>query len=78
MTGARALVEMDLNAGVFVQPGGEWQDIFAAAVTLAEQHTGTIGCQSLDILHCAAAKVLAASEFFPRMRSRRSLAWRWD
>jgi hypothetical protein len=30
-------------------------------VKLAEQHTGTIGCRSLDILHCAAAKVLGVS-----------------
>jgi hypothetical protein len=29
----------------------------------AEQHTGTLGCRSLDVLHCAAAKVLAATEF---------------
>ena len=63
VTGARALVDADVKAGVVVQPGGDWKDIFAEAVKLAEQHTGTIGCRSLDILHCAAAKVLAASEF---------------
>ena len=63
VTGARALVDADLKAGVVVQPGGDWKDIFAEAVKLAEQHTGTIGCRSLDILHCAAAKVLTASEF---------------
>ena len=63
MTGARALVDADLKAGVVVQPGGDWKDIFAEAVNLAEKHTGAIGCRSLDILHCAAAKVLAATEF---------------
>ena len=36
---------------------------FDDAVKLAEQHTGTMGCRSLDILHCAAAKTLAATEF---------------
>lgn len=63
VSAARALVEADLKTGVLVSPGGEWEDIFAEAVKLAEQHTGAIGCRSLDILHCAAAKVLAASEF---------------
>ena len=68
VTAARALVEMDLKAGVLVQPGDEWQDIFAAAIKLAEQHTGTIGCRSLDILHCAAAKVLALQRHFSLAR----------
>jgi predicted nucleic acid-binding protein len=60
---ARALVEQDLKANVLVSTSGDWKDIFAEAVKLADQHTGTIGCRSLDILHCAAAKVLAANEF---------------
>ena len=63
MTAARALVEADLKTGVLVSPVVEWKDILVEAVKLAEQHTGTIGCRSLDILHCAAAKVLAASDF---------------
>jgi hypothetical protein len=62
-TAARSLVEADLKARVLVSAGGEWKDIFQEAMRLAEQHTGTIGCRSLDVLHCAAAKVLAASEF---------------
>ena len=74
VTGARALVETDLKAGVLVQPGGEWRDIFSAAVRLAEQHTGTIGCRSLDILHCAAAKVLAADEFISTDGRQKKLA----
>ena len=74
VTGARALVETDLKSGVLVQPGGEWQDIFEAAVKLAEQYTGTIGCRSLDILHCAAAKVLAASEFISTDARQKKLA----
>ncbi len=63
VSAARALVEADLNTGVLVSFAGEWKDILAEAVKLAEQHTGTIGCRSLDILHCAAAKVVSANQF---------------
>jgi len=71
---ARALVEADLKAGVLVSPAGEWKDILAEAAKLAEQHTGTIGCRSLDILHCAAAKVLSASEFISTDSRQKKLA----
>ena len=74
VTAARAMVEADLMAGVLISPSGEWKDIFAEAVKLAEQHTGTIGCRSLDILHCAAAKVLAASEFISTDARQKKLA----
>ena len=60
---ARALIEADLRSGVLVSPGAEWKDIFAESVKLALEHTGLIGCRSLDILHCAAAKALAVHEF---------------
>lgn len=63
VTAARALVEADLKSGVLASVGGEWKDIVQEAVKLAEQHTDKLGCRSLDILHCAAAKVLAATEF---------------
>ena len=63
MSAARALVEADLKSGVLVLVGGDWPTIFRDAVKLAEQHTRAIGCRSLDLLHCAAAKVLAATEF---------------
>lgn len=74
VTAARALVEADLKTGVFVSPGGDWKEIFTEAVKLAEQHTGTIGCRSLDILHCAAAKVLDASEFISTDGRQKKLA----
>jgi len=60
---ARGLVEADLKAGVLVSAGDDWRAIFQEAVKLAEQHTGAFGCRSLDVLHCAAAKFLAADEF---------------
>ena len=46
VAGARALVDEDLKSGVVVQPHGDWKDIFAEAVKLAEQHTGAIGYRS--------------------------------
>ena len=74
MTAARALVEVDVKTGVLVSPGDKWKDIFAEAVKLAEQHTGTLGCRSLDILHCAAAEMLAASEFISTGSRQKKLA----
>jgi hypothetical protein len=74
VTAACALVEADLKAGVLVSPSGEWKDIFTEAAKLAEQHTGTVGCRSLDILHCAAARVLAVSEFISTDARQRKLA----
>lgn len=60
---ARSLVEADLKAGILDSPTSDWKVILGEAVKLAEQHTGTIGCRSLDVLHCAAAKTLSAAEF---------------
>lgn len=68
------LVAADLKAGVLVSPSSEWKDILAEAVELAELHTAAIGCRSLDILHCAAAKVLAAGEFISTDARQKKLA----
>lgn len=74
VTAARALVEADLKSGVLTSAGGDWPAIFREAVKLSEQHTGAIGCRSLDILHCAAAKVLAATEFITTDARQKQLA----
>ena len=63
VTAARALVEADIKSGVLVPAGRDWNDIFREAVILAEHHTHKLGCRSLDILHCAAAQLLAAPAF---------------
>ena len=63
VTAARALVEADLQSGVLVSAANEWKDIFQNAAKLAERHSARIGCRSLDVLHCATAKVLAVTEF---------------
>ena len=74
VTAARALVETDLKSGVLTAAGSDWPNLFREAVKLAEQHTGAIGCRSLDILHCAAAKVLAATEFISTDARQQKLA----
>jgi hypothetical protein len=74
VSAARGLVEADLKTGVLVAPRFEWKDILAEALKLAELHTGTIGCRSLDILHCAAAKTLAAREFISTDLRQKKLA----
>jgi hypothetical protein len=67
-------VEADLKSGVLVSKSGEWKDIFEEAAKLATQHTGALGCRSLDVLHCAAAKMLAATEFISTDGRQRNLA----
>ena len=74
VTAARGLVEADLKSGVLVSAGSDWPTIFREAVKVAEQHTGAVGCRSLDILHCAAAKVLAATEFVSTDARQKKLA----
>ncbi len=74
VTAARALVEADLKTGVLVSASGEWKDIFREAVILAEQHTGIFGCRSLDVMHCAAAKILGAAEFISTDGRQKKLA----
>ena len=74
VTAARALVEADLKSGVLVSPAQDWKSIFAEAVKLSEQHTGAIGCRSLDILHCAVAKVLVVQEFITTDTRQKQLA----
>lgn len=74
VTAARGLVEADLKSGVLASAGGDWPTIFHEAVKLAEQHTGTVGCRSLDILHCAAAKILAAKVFLSTDARQKKLA----
>jgi predicted nucleic acid-binding protein len=71
---ARSLVASDLTAGVLVPGGGGWDGVFKEAVALAERYTSTIGCRSLDILHCTAAKVVGAAEFVSTDERQKKLA----
>jgi predicted nucleic acid-binding protein len=74
VTAARALVEADLKSGVLTSPSGDWPNLFREAVKLAEQHTGAIGCRSMDVLHCAAANLLGATEFISTDARQKKLA----
>jgi len=74
VTAARSLIEADAKAGVLISVSSEWNNIFREAVKLAELHSASLGCRSLDVLHCATAKVLAASEFVSTDARQKSLA----
>ena len=74
VTAARALVEVDLKAGVLVSVSIDWGDTFRQAAKLAEQHTGLLGCRSLDVLHCAAAKIVGVTEFISTDLRQKKLA----
>jgi predicted nucleic acid-binding protein len=56
-------MENDLAAGVLVPRVGLWHRILQAAESLAEHHTPTVGCRSLDIIHVATASVLGLGDF---------------
>ena len=72
--GAAALVEEDVKAGALVSSLANWEEIFRAATALARQHSASFGCRSLDVLHCAAASVLGASEFLSTDARQKQLA----
>jgi len=74
VSAARALLEEDLRSGVLVAPVMDWPAVFSEVVKIADQHTSVIGCRSLDILHCAMAKVLSAAEFVSTDGRQRKLA----
>jgi predicted nucleic acid-binding protein len=71
---AAALVEADLRAGVLHKPAIVWEDVLGDARTLARAHTSTLGCRSLDIVHCAAARRLSATAFITTDARQRRLA----
>jgi predicted nucleic acid-binding protein len=60
---ALGLIQADLASGVLMAPASVWRTHFQSAVQQSMSHTPTIGCRSLDILHCAIAADLQAAEF---------------
>lgn len=60
---ALAVIQSDLSSGVLVAPPTVWRTHFQSATQLSLSHTPVIGCRSLDILHCAVAADLLATEF---------------
>jgi predicted nucleic acid-binding protein len=71
---AAALVETDVKSGVLLPVVANWEKIFCAASDLARRHSATFGCRSLDVLHCAAAMVVEASDFLTTDTRQKQLA----
>ena len=55
-------IESDLSAGLLNASSINLDDSFHRAESLARQHTAQTGSRSLDILHVAAAQMIAADE----------------
>ena len=68
------LLEEDRQAGVLYRPSVGWEDVLRAATALARAHTRSLGCRSLDIVHCAAAGSLRATAFVTTDVRQRKLA----
>ena len=71
---AAALVEQDLRSGVLYRAAVPWEDVLQEAALAAKAHTRTLGCRSLDILHCSAARSLAITSFITTDARQRRLA----
>jgi len=71
---AEALVEADVKSGVLLQAVANWEKVFRSATDLARHHSASIGCRSLDVLHCAAALFLEADEFLSTDARQKQLA----
>jgi predicted nucleic acid-binding protein len=56
-------VENDIAAGLLVARGGLWHRVLVDSESVAANHTPTIGCRTLDVLHVAAARLIGLSEF---------------
>lgn len=57
---ALALVRGDLAGGKLSQPPVNWPAVLRDAAELAAAHSGTTGCRSLDVIHCALARAIGA------------------
>lgn len=71
---AAALVAGDLKSGVLLFVVANWEKIFRAASDLARQHSANFGCRSLDVLHCAVALVVEATDFLTTDTRQKQLA----
>ena len=60
---ARADLQADVDAGVWLTPAYDLSDVFRRAEELSSRHTPKLGTRSLDILHVAAAIELSVRTF---------------
>ena len=70
----QALVAEDLRSGTLHRPALRWDDVMEEAKALALSHTRKLGCRSLDILHCSAARALSVTAFVTTDDRQRRLA----
>jgi predicted nucleic acid-binding protein len=63
VTAALGLVREDLASGKLSHRIVNFQSTMRDAVAMSLRHAATIGCRSLDILHCAIAKGTGAEAF---------------
>lgn len=57
------LVRQDLADGKLAKPPVDWPAPLRTAAQLAHTHAASIGCRSLDVLHCALALALRGDGF---------------
>lgn len=69
-----ALVEEDVRAGILHRPAVPWDDVIREATAMGKLYTRALGCRSLDILHCAAARALESASFITTDARQRKLA----
>ena len=70
----RALLAEDLRTGTLHRPAVAWDDVLEESKALAQSFTRKLGCRSLDILHCAAARRLSVTAFITTDTRQRRLA----
>lgn len=76
VAGARALFAQDLQAGVLVRQTPDWDALLMDAAVIASREAPRLGCRSLDVLHCVAARALALGTFVTSDVRQRALATR--
>ena len=59
----KSLIIADLEAGSLRRMNPAWEATASLAVEISARHTPEVGCRSLDILHCAQAKLTEAEAF---------------
>ena len=62
-TSVKSLIIADLEAGSLRRMNPDWEATASLAVDISARHTPEVGCRSLDILHCAQAKMAQAEAF---------------
>ena len=67
-------IEQDFQAARLFPTPVNWVPVFRTAAQWVVRHTASVGCRSLDVLHVAAARKLAATEFLSSDGRQRSLA----